>query len=126
VPDDKALAFFDPKDHSFPLKFKIALDLWIKLMLEQAQERAQKLVQTVYKVEKIIENPQASYYDRKYRIEKSIKTILSRLIAYVIEAYLQQNHHQEDSKQIEAFSRYITTGIVNHTEEFIGNQKLLN
>lgn len=112
---EKSLVFFSGHDSSLPLKLKIEIDNWIKNMLSQAGETPEKLLKYAYKIE-IVENEQ----------KKSIKQILTHLLTFVLNDFLEQNKNPEPYGKLQEFSNFILQGILTKTAENIENRKLLN
>ncbi len=110
VNDEKSLTFFGEEDQTLPLKLKIEIDHWIKNMLSQAQESPQKLIKTSYEVK-----------DE----EKIIKSIIIQLLCFVLRDFLEQNKVDEPYEKLYNFSEFVLKGILNKTEEFLDNQKLI-
>ncbi len=109
--DEKSLTFFGEADQALPLKLKIEIDHWIKNMLSQAQESPQKIIKTSYQ-----------FKDE----EKIIKSILIQLLCFVLRDFLEQNNVDEPYEKLYNFSEFVLKGILNKTEEFLDNQKLIS
>ena len=110
--DDNALTFFSEQDKALPLRLKVEIDHWIKNMLSQAQESPQKLIKTAYE---IVEE------DRK------VKRVVPQLICFVLRDYLEQNAvDDEEYEKLFSFSEFVFKGILEKTQEFLENQKLID
>lgn len=112
--EEKALIFFNIKDETLPLKVKIKLDTWIKGLLFQAEEYAQKLLKTAQEVEVIeekeIKNPEEN---------------LVKLLTFIVRDYLGQNEIEEPYEKLYDFSTFVLKGIFSKTEENLENRKFL-
>ena len=108
--EGKSLIFFGEENKAMPLKLKIEIDRWIKNMLSQAQDRPQKLLKTAFE------------YDDE---EKILKNVLLQLASFVLRDFLEQNNEEEEYEKLVSFSEFILNGILNKTEEFLENQKLI-
>ena len=108
--EGKSLIFFGGENKAMPLKLKIEIDRWIKNMLSQAQDRPQKLLKTAFE------------YDDE---EKILKNVLLQLASFVLRDFLEQNNEEEEYEKLISFSKFILKGILNKTEEFLENQKLI-
>lgn len=123
--DEKSLTFFGEEDKTLPLKLKIEIDNWIKNMLSQAEETPQKLLRTAYDIE-FIELPSESEFDEKnYEQRKTVKVALTQLVAFVLRDFLEQQDSAQDHEQLAEFAQFITTGILNKTEEGLDKRQLL-
>ena len=80
-------------------------------MLSQAQESPQKIIKTSYQ-----------FKDE----EKIIKSILIQLLCFVLRDFLEQNNVDEPYEKLYNFSEFVLKGILNKTEEFLDNQKLIS
>lgn len=122
---DQSLIIFGQGDESFPLKLRIEIDQWIKNMLAQAEELPQKIVKTCYLTKLIELERENNWDDPEYRQERVVQPSLVKLAAHILDSYMKQNQHQEDSNKIEQFCEFILQGILTKTEENLQNRALL-
>ncbi len=121
--NQSALTFFDPGDKALPLKLKIEVDNWIKNMLYQAQETPQKLIKTAYdiKVKKI--PGEGSFSEAEYKETKRIKSVLPRLLAFVLRDFMEKKGAEVSYKKLSDFANFIIKGILTKVEESLGKRK---
>ncbi len=112
--NEKALVFFNRDDETLPLKVRIELDNWLKMLMLRAGEIPEKLIKNAYKVE----------FDEEKEI-KTVKVILIQIIAFVINDFLKQNNINEDYKKTRNFAEFLIKGILTKTEENFKKRKML-
>jgi hypothetical protein len=130
--EEKSLTFFR-EDKTLPLKIKIEIDQWIKNLIYQASESPQKLLQFAYdvvEVEVAKTEDEDSQLDSQFGETKTEKTkIISprlvQLMAHVIFDFLKQNDIEEDITKLKEFSEFLAKGILNKTQEELGNRPKL-
>jgi len=123
--NEKALVFFQEKDDSLPLKIKIEMDIWIKNILEQAEEKPHMIVTKCYDRKMIKIKSEDHFEDDKYIKEKTVKKSMINLQAYILSEYLSSKGQEEPKEKLKEFSHFILKGILEKLEEQLENQKFL-
>ncbi len=121
-----ALTFFGEDDASMPLKAKIAIDIWMKGMMFQAEEYPQKLIKYGYDVEIPEENDGFQEEETKPEPQKTIKKILIQLCTFVLRDYFERMKIENDFERLQEFSEFILKGIFTRTEEALRSRELLD
>lgn len=121
-----SMVFFKADDETLPLKVKIALDNWMKNLLLQAEDNAQKLLKTAYEIEMKELPKEWDFEDTKYERIERIKAVLIQIITSVMREFLEQNNISEPFEKLYDFAKFIITGILNKTKENLEGRKLLD
>lgn len=121
-----AMVFFSADDETLPLKVKIALDNWMKNLLLQAEDNAQKLLKTAYEIEMKELPKEWDFEDTKYERIENIRPVLVQIITFVMREFLEQNNISEPFEKLYDFAKFIITGILNKTKENLEGRKLLD
>ncbi|MFC1616424.1 hypothetical protein ACFL21_04740 [Patescibacteria group bacterium] len=115
--NSQALVFFN-EDKTMPLKIKIQIEQWLKVLMIQAEENPQKLLRTAYDIEKV------EIEGEEQKIKKISKALIN-LATYIVKDFLKQNNQVEPNKQLRKFTHFILKGILSKTKEALDNREVL-
>ncbi|EKD93004.1 MAG: hypothetical protein ACD_28C00278G0004 [uncultured bacterium] len=101
------------QDRSFPIKLRLAVDLWGKNIFDAASPIPERILKTVPEYN---EDPEAVPIS---------KEMVTQLTAFVLRDYFAQNHFTPPYENLKNFADFFMRGVLKRVKDQIENQKQL-
>lgn len=105
-----ALVIFGGANHAFPLKMRIAVDLWTKNVWEAMSPIPDRIFKTV-----------AEWNEDESAVPEP-KSVVVQLTAFVVREYFQQNAAEKPLEMFQSFGQFFMKGLLNRLKEQVKSQ----
>lgn len=109
-----ALVLFGQKDHAFPLKMRMSVDLWGKNIWEAMSPIPERLFKT------------ACVWKGDADAEPEPKALVIELTTLVLRNYFAANRFEASLEQLKHFSAFFMAGLFKRLKDQVNNQQQLN
>lgn len=112
-PEMKGALVVFGEDHSFPLKMRIAIDLWGKNIFEAATPIPERILKTV---------PE---WNDDPSVMKEPKEVVTQLTTFILRDYLEENGVKTAYENLHSFAEFFLKGVLKRLIDQLKDQKQL-
>lgn len=101
------------QDRSFPLKMRIAVDLWSKNIFDTASPIPERILKT------------GTEFNEDPKAIPQPKEVLNQLTAFILRDYFEQNQFRPPYDNVKGFAEFFMKGVFKRLQEQLTDQKQL-